>query len=197
MPAESGRGSVATAAEGLGSTIAASTSAITVADSLGAGPVTLGSEEIRHFAVELSTQLFQHWQVALQEQFRAELGLRLEAELESRQHLAEDLREEVQFRESWFDNPWPRRHGPFGFETWQMEQTIRRQSSELAQTEREMARIRDRLRHLGRSPEGITVTVDEPDNAPPIEGARFDDQTGAATASRQAGRSDDGLEEAE
>lgn len=61
----------------------------------GPAALALGSGEIRQFATELATQLFARWELALQEQFRAELGLRLEAELEHREREAGQLREEV------------------------------------------------------------------------------------------------------
>jgi len=124
------------------------------------GTVTLGAGEIQQLAGELATQLFQRWEVALQEQFREELGLRLEAELEHRAHEARTLRTEVDERRQRLDNPWRTRHGAWGHATWEVEQTINRQSADLEQTEREIRELRERLRALGHEPDGGTRTVD-------------------------------------
>jgi hypothetical protein len=132
------------------------------------GTVTLGVSEIRSLATELATQLFQKWELALQEQFRAELGIRLEAELEHREHEARQLRAEVRERRQRIDNPWPTRNKAWGHATWELENTVRRQAAELAQTEREMRMLRERLRELGHPSDGAPVTVDaEPDVAEP------------------------------
>jgi len=147
--------------------------------------LALSSGEIRQFATQLATQLFARWELALQEQFRAELGLRLEAELEQREREARQLREEVQERQQRFDNPWPTRNGAWGHATWEMENAIRRQASELAETERLMTLLRQRLLELGRAPELITVTVDGPWKAPDSERSVHqapDEQAGDAPA---------------
>jgi hypothetical protein len=108
----------------------------------------LAPQEIGHFAGELAAQLFHRWQVALEQQFEAELRFRLGSELEHRERRAVDLREEVQERRARRDNPWNRRHGPFGQATFEMEQTVRRRSAELAEIERQMGELRARLREL-------------------------------------------------
>jgi hypothetical protein len=134
------------------------------------GTVTLGVGEIRALATELAAQLFDRWQLALQEQFQAELGIRLEAELEHREHEARQLREEVRERRQRIDNPWPTRHGAWGHATWEMENTVRRQAAQLAQTEREMRMLRQRLRDLGHPANDPALTVDaQPDEPPPAE----------------------------
>ncbi|MGP8160664.1 MAG: hypothetical protein ACLQGJ_05505 [Candidatus Dormibacteria bacterium] len=133
------------------------------AASPGAGAVILSAPEIRQFAGELATQLFQRWESALQQQFQAELSLRLEAELKHREHEARVLREEVQERRALWEGMWSVKH-PRGLSTdtvrWEMEQTIRRQAAELAETERQMRELHERLRDLGDVPDEITVTVD-------------------------------------
>lgn len=133
--------------------------------SAGEDTVTLTAREIPQLAGELATQLFQGWQLALQDQFRAELELRLEAELEHRQHEARLLREEVAERRAMWDGMWSIRH-PRGASTdtarWEMEQTIRRQAEELAETERQMREVRERLRGLGFASDEARVTVDAP-----------------------------------
>jgi len=141
----------------------------------GDGTVTLGVGEIRALAAELATQLFERWELALREQFQAELGIRLEAELEHREHEARQLREEVQERRRRIDNPWPTRHGAWGHATWEMENTVRRQAAQLAQTEREVRMLRERLRDLGHPADDPALTVDvergEPAPAEPDEEA--------------------------
>lgn len=131
----------------------------------------LSAPEIREFAAELASQLFQRWEVALQEQFRAELAVRLESELEHRRVSARNLQEEVQERRLWIENPWSQRnrHGPYGYESWQMERTLRTQSSELAEMEREMHALRERLRDLGGE-EGETIVTVEPTGEQPDAG---------------------------
>jgi hypothetical protein len=166
-PASSGEG--ATHPDPVPAGESAPSSALVV--SPGVEALTLGSGEIRQFATELATQLFQRWELAVQEQFRAELGRRLEAELENREHEARQLREEVQERQQRFDNPWPTRHGAWGHATWEMENTIRRQSSELAETERQMTLLRQRLQELGRAPEEMTVTVYEHAESQALDGS--------------------------
>ncbi|MGP8160663.1 MAG: hypothetical protein ACLQGJ_05500 [Candidatus Dormibacteria bacterium] len=162
----------------------AAPSAVLVA-SPGEAALTLGSGEIRQFATQLATQLFERWELALQGQFRAELGLRLEAELEHREQEARQLREEVQERQQRFDNPWPTRNGAWGHATWEMENTIRRQASELAETERQMTLLRQRLLELGRAPEEVTVTVAGQWEASDFEGSVHqpsDEKAGGAPA---------------
>jgi hypothetical protein len=52
-----------------------------------------------------------------------------------------------------------------------MENTIRRQASELAETERQMALLRQRLQELGHAPEEIAVTVYEHAESQALEGS--------------------------
>jgi len=148
---------------------AGETSPAPVASESQSRAVSLRVPEIRTLAEELATQLFQRWELALQEQFRAELGVRLEAELEHREHQARDLRDEVQERRAIWEGMWSARH-PRGATTdttrWEMEQTMRRQASELAETERQMAELRERLAGLGFPSDGTLVTV-EAEGAPP------------------------------
>lgn len=129
----------------------------------GAGAVILSSSEIRQFAGELAAQLFDRWESALQEQFQAELGVRLEAELKHREHEARQLRDEVKDRRAIWEGQWSPKH-PRGlsndYSRWEMEQTMRRQASALAETERQMMELQARLRELGYAPDGVTVTVD-------------------------------------
>jgi hypothetical protein len=129
----------------------------------GGGAVILSPSEIQQFAGELATQLFERWQSALQKQFQAELSVRLEAELKHRQHEAHVLREEVQERRALWEGMWSARH-PRGATTdtarWEMEQTMRRQAAELAETERQMQDLRERLRDLGGVADAATAIVD-------------------------------------
>jgi hypothetical protein len=127
---------------------------------------------MQQFAGELATQLFQRWESALQQQFQAELGVRLEAELKHREHEARVLREEVQERRALWEGMWSARH-PRGATTdtarWEMEQTIRRRAAELAETERQMRDLRERLRDLGDVPDEVAMTVDARSETPAPE----------------------------
>ena len=69
-----------------------SSTALATAD--GSGSALLAAPEVRQFAAELATQLFQRWQAALQAQLRAELERRLAAELKHREQSGRDLAEE-------------------------------------------------------------------------------------------------------
>jgi hypothetical protein len=140
-----------------------SSTALVAAD--GTGSVLLAASEVRQFAAELATQLFQRWQVALQEQLRAELERRLAAELKHREKSGRDLAEELTARRQWHDptqTPIRRHWGMYSDSTWEMAQIIKRQSAELAETQRQMEEIRARLRELGREPEDASVTVQQP-----------------------------------
>jgi len=138
----------------------------------GGGAVILSAPEMQQFAGELATQLFQRWESALQQQFQAELGVRLEAELKHREHEARVLREEVQERRALWEGMWSARH-PRGATTdtarWEMEQTIRRRAAELAETERQMRDLRERLRDLGDVPDEVAMTVDARSETPAPE----------------------------
>jgi hypothetical protein len=53
----------------------------------------------------------------------------------------------------------------------ELEQTIRRQAAELAETERQMRELHERLRDLGVAPDEATVTVDALTETPEPEGS--------------------------
>ena len=140
-----------------------SSTALVAAD--GTGSALLAAPEVRQFAAELATQLFQRWQAALQGQLRAELERRLAAELKHREQSGRDLAEELTARREWHDPTQPpiRRHwGMYSYSTWEMAQIIKRQSAELAESQRQMEEIRARLRELGQEPEDASVTVQQP-----------------------------------
>lgn len=127
----------------------------------GTGTSALASPEIRQLAAGLADELFQRWELAMQGQFRAELKVRLQSELEHRRRQAEDLQEEVAQREE-------QRFGPGGtkvvgmadrYATWERERALTRQSRELAEIERQMSEMRRRLEDLGVSDQS-TITVD-------------------------------------
>lgn len=137
------------------------------------GNVALAAPEVRQFAAELATQLFQRWQAALQEQLRTELERRLAAELQHRERSGRDLAEELTDRLQWHDptqTPVRRHWGMYSYASWEMGQIIKRQSAELAETQRQMEELRARLRELGRWPEDVSVTVEQH----PEEGAPDD-----------------------
>jgi uncharacterized coiled-coil protein SlyX len=50
----------------------------------------------------------------------------------------------------------------YSYSTWEMAQIIKRQSAELAESQRQMEEIRARLRELGQEPEDASVTVQQP-----------------------------------
>ena len=131
----------------------------------------LASPEVRQFAAELATQLSQRWEVALQEQFRAELAVRLEAELKHQEITARTLQEEVEERRQWIENPHSKRnrHGPYGYATWQMERELTNRSVELVEMQRQMREMRERLRELGGEIGGATQIVDAV-GEPPADG---------------------------
>ncbi|MGA3184800.1 MAG: hypothetical protein ABSE52_09420 [Candidatus Dormibacteria bacterium] len=140
-----------------------SSTALVAAD--GTGSALLGAPEVRQFAAELATQLFQRWQAALQGQLRAELERRLADELKHREQSGRDLAEELTARRQWHDptqTPTRRHWGMYSYSTWEMAQIIKRQSAELAESQRQMEEIRARLRELGQEPENASVTVQQP-----------------------------------
>jgi DNA-binding IclR family transcriptional regulator len=119
---------------------------------------------VRDFAGAVSRDLgARPWEMAWASELQAELALRLKAEVDRREHAAHDLRGEVHERRAMWDGMWSTEH-PRGLTTdttrWQMEQTIRRQGSELAETERQLAKLRERLRVSERVPARATVTLD-------------------------------------
>jgi hypothetical protein len=140
-----------------------SSTALVAAD--GTGSALLAAPEVRQFAAELATQLFQRWQAALQGQLSAELERRLAAELKHREQSGRDLAEELTARRQWHDptqTPIRRHWGMYSYSTWEMGQIIKRQSAELAESRRQMEEIRARLRELGRGSEDASVTVQQP-----------------------------------
>ena len=131
----------------------------------GTGSALLAAPEVRQFAAELATQLFQRWQAALQGQLRAELERRLAAELKHREQSGRDLAEELTARRQWHDptqTPIRRHWGMYSYSSWEMGQIINRQSAELAESRRQIEEIRARLQELGRRPEDGRVTVEQP-----------------------------------
>lgn len=119
----------------------------------GSGQVAARGNELpvplaRRFARELAAQLFQRWEVALREQFEAELRLRVRSELRHREETGRPLRAEVAERRARKRDPWNRRYGPYGHATFEMEQALVRQSADLAEVERRMGEIRARLREM-------------------------------------------------
>lgn len=148
----------------------------------------LAVPEVRHFAGELATQLFQRWQLALREQFDSELRYRLNAELQHREHAARTVHSELRERRTYYDNSWRARHGAYGYATFEMDQTIRRQRSELDEMARQTEEIRSRLHELGRNRGESVVTVgseggDRPEAAAAAEAGAWDrgPETGPAT----------------
>jgi hypothetical protein len=126
-----------------------------------------GSLEIRELAAGLADELFQRWELSMQEQFREELKVRLQSELEHRRRQTADLQEEVEQRAQG-------RFGPRGtrvmgmadrYATWERERTLTRQSRELAELERQMAEMRQRLEELGLTNDEATLTVDRKSTA--------------------------------
>ncbi len=107
--------------------------------------------EIRQLATELAEELFQRWELAMDQRFQQELKIRLEAELAHREHQVQDLSEEVEQRVELWKNPWPRNKG-YNQDTWERERTIIRQSREVREMERQIEEMRQRLRELGHTP---------------------------------------------
>jgi len=142
--------------------------------------------EVRQLAVQMAEELFRPWELALREQFDAEIAQRLESELEHQERQAESLAAELADRRVMFEGTWTSAH-PRGSTTdtvkWEMEQTIRRQAAELEENERTLREIRERLRDLGQAPEA-TVTVYDHDVAPaPRTPAEVDGATGGSAGS--------------
>jgi len=141
------------------------------------GAIILGTGEIQQFAGELATQLFQRWETALHQQFQEELALRLQSELEHREHEARQLREEVEDRRVMWDGVWTKRH-PRGmtsdYATWEIRQQLKRQSAQLAETRRQMRELRERLRELGHELDEEMVTVEAENDVPEDAGPAMD-----------------------
>ncbi|HXZ98727.1 MAG TPA: hypothetical protein VEK76_00095 [Candidatus Binatia bacterium] len=134
--------------------------------------VRLIASQVQQLAVELAEEYFRPWELALRDQFEAEMALRLESELEDHERQATSLTGELAERRVMWEGTWTRTH-PRGTTTdtvkWEMEQTIRRQTNELAENERRIQEIRERLRELGlASGEGM-VTVDAQPDVPDHE----------------------------
>jgi DNA-binding IclR family transcriptional regulator len=119
---------------------------------------------VREFAGAISRELgAPPWELAWRSRLRADLGQRLEAELERREHTARDLREDLQVRRAVQDVAWSSQH-PRGQATdtarWEMELTIRRQRHELAEMERQLGELRERLVGSELRPRPLKVTVE-------------------------------------
>jgi hypothetical protein len=139
-----------------------------------AADVGLIAPEVRQLAAELAEEFFRPWELALREQFEAEMALRLESELEQHERQAESLAGELAERRVIWEGTWTRGH-PRGMSTdtakWEMEQTIRRQTAELAENERTLQEIRERLRELGPAPDESMVTVYDHGEVPEPHGS--------------------------
>lgn len=135
--------------------------------------------EIRALASGLADELFQRWELAMQQRFEEELKLRLKTELEHREHQAAVLREEVD----------QRARGAFGpggtkvvgmadlYATWERDRKLINQSREVAEMERQMVEMRQRLRDLGADLAESTLTVDKKDRTDQGNGPRDSDPT--------------------
>jgi len=145
-----------------------------VASTGSAADAGLIAPEVQQLAVQLAEEFFRPWELALREQFEAEIALRLESELEHHERQAESLAGELAERRVMFEGTWTRVH-PRGSTTdtakWEMEQTIRRQATELEENERTIQEIRERLRGLGQAPEESTVTVYDHGEVPEPDGS--------------------------
>jgi hypothetical protein len=137
-----------------------------------AADVGLVAPEVRQLAAELAEQFFRPWELALREQFEAEMALRLESEVEDHERQAESLTWELAERRVMWEGTWARGH-PRGSTAdtarWEMEQTIRRQTAELAENERKIQEIREHLRELGLVSGESVVTVDAQPDVPDRE----------------------------
>jgi hypothetical protein len=150
-----------------------SSSALVAATGSGAdvGPI---APEVRQLAAELAEEFFRPWELALRGQFEAEMAHRLESELEQHERQAERLAGELAERRVIWEGTWTRGH-PRGSSTdtarWEMEQTIRHQTAELAENERTIQEIRERLRDLGPAPDESMVTVYDHGEVPEPHGS--------------------------
>jgi hypothetical protein len=165
-------------------------SAALVASTGSTADAGLIAPEVQQLAMQLAEEFFRPWELALREQFEAEIALRLESELEHQERQAENLAGELAERQVMFEGTWTTLH-PRGSTTdtakWEMEQTIRRQAAELDENERTMREIRERLRDLGQATDEGTVTVYEHEVVPASHGSA--PQPSAAEVDRSAGGS--------
>ena len=165
-----------------------------VASTGSAADAGLIAPEVQQLAVQMAEEFFRPWELALREQFEAEIALRLEFELEHHERQAESLAGELAERRVMFEGTWTSAH-PRGSTTdtakWEMEQTIRRQAAELEENERTIQEIRERLRELGQAPEESTVTVYDHGEVPePMAAAPPPDvEDGLPRGARRSGRS--------
>jgi DNA-binding IclR family transcriptional regulator len=118
---------------------------------------------VREFAGAISREFgAPPWELAGRSQFRADLGQRLEAELERRERAARDLRQDLHVRRAVQGGAWSSQH-PRGLTTdtarSEMELTIRRQRRELAEMERELGELRERMLGSELQPTLPKVTV--------------------------------------
>jgi len=102
---------------------AARPSALVASQMAGAGSVAINSIDAR----ELVAGLFERWERALEQRIQAEQRLRFEAELEQRLRQVRDLRQEL-------------------------DQTRKTQAAQMAEREREMMELRNKLRELEQAP---------------------------------------------
>ena len=119
---------------------------------------------VREFAGAVSRELgASPWEPAWRSQLRADLGQRLEVELERHELASRDLRGDLHVRRAMQDGAWSSQH-PRGLTTdtarWEMELTIRRQSRELAEMERQLSELRERLLGSELRPPQPRVTVE-------------------------------------
>ena len=98
-------------------------SALVSAEVAGAGALAINSIDAR----ELVAGLFERWERALEQRIQAEQRLRFEAELEQRMRQVRDLRQELEL-------------------------TRKAQAAELAEREREMMELRNKLREQEQAP---------------------------------------------
>ena len=107
--------------------------------------------EVRQLAVQMAEELFRPWELALREQFDAEIAQRLESELEHQERQAESLAAELADRRVMFEGTWTSAH-PRGSTTdtvkWEMEQTIRRQAAELEENEVDLVKLKGWLERI-------------------------------------------------
>ena len=98
-------------------------SALVTSQMAGAGSVAINSIDAR----ELVAGLFERWERALEQRIQAEQRLRFEAELEQRLRQVRDLRQEL-------------------------DQTRKAQAAQMAEREREMMELRNKVRDLEQAP---------------------------------------------
>jgi hypothetical protein len=81
-----------------------------VASTGSAADAGLIAPEVQQLAVQMAEEFFRPWELALREQFEAEIALRLESELEHHERQAESLAGELAERRVMFEGTWTRVH---------------------------------------------------------------------------------------